>query len=212
MKSMFSRLFCSVMFIAAVLGNVVVAKNKNIDDDLAQLLVEYFSCDTYDNECLMDIYNNLDNNTVPNIIQMYEISYKRQPETSKWFYTVAKFVQEKRSENQQYNEKPESPLDEYSEFRMYAEGPSFTDKFCSNLMVNYLGNNAPVLEYTFSDYVSKAKAREIMQKSFGLNRACDLSYGIDNDIYFDVRWDSYEFKRMVDYTMKLIKEIEDEQH
>ena len=217
MKSMFSRLFCGVMFVAAVLGNVVMAKNKYIDETLIELINAYTGCGVYSEQCLVEQYNILDDESIKSIIDTYFRVGENVSDMRPWFYTIAKTIQGIRLQIHEHNKKTrkgnvESPLDRYTEFRIYADGPSMTDKFCSMLMLGYLFEYTPIGEYMASDYVSKAKMREIYKNSMGLNRACDYTYGVDGEMYFDVRWDSYEFRRLVDYNVKLVEEIENEQY
>lgn len=213
MKSMFSRLFCSVMFIAAVLGNVVMAKNDNIDDTVYSFLNHFAKCEVYSDECLAGLNEERGEDIMNNVLGEYDAMYHGRPKHQHWFYTVAKFMQEVKIKNHAYNKKmnasdPKSKIDRYNEFRMYADGSAYNSDLCTNLILGYMNQRTPIMEYLSGDYIPKAKAHEIMLNTFGLSRVCDYNYGADGNIYFDIKWDSKEFKRMVDYTIELIDNME----
>lgn len=194
MKSMLSRLFCSVMFLTAALGNIVMANEDYYSAKLETSIIATFGqCETFDDSCLEQFHNKADDKTASVILDTHFDKYRVYPDIHEWVITVAGYVQNLRLANSVYKEilygtATGSSVDKAEFYKFYSGKTLMSEDLCGNLIQGYISSGTPFESYMTHEGISEQSKYDIMMKAFNIFRVCDYKYDENGKPDFDIKW------------------------
>ena len=230
---MFSRLFCSVMFIAAVLGNVVMAgkEHKNselydfiqivVDPSVVNRTLDYKDEDTKTNRYSNDVLENAvlryrrdpDDSTVDDILYNYVENFNVYPDIYEWIVTVLAYTQDRRIKNAEYNNangiEQEQVASTTSIVSSAAEVGLKADTLCQNLILEYMHKNTRLEELLSNTKITKDIKEDILEYVSYFVSGCVFVYGENNRPIFPTSWRERSLTEFIsDYVEKLNKYLD----
>ena len=216
---MFSRLFCGMFFITAVLGNVVMAYENRINDKLYDVLNYVFKCNDvnrYSDECLTRTIDKLQSKPIQDIYDEISGIYKEYTgefiSIDDWVITLTAYAQDRRNKNKEYNRHngifSEYVATQYSTLAIINKNSVKSDVLCQNLIYHAAMNDNALTEMLKTRTLSEEKEEELTKIALNLTSGCTVKHDKFSNLKFPVRWNDNQLSEYIGDYYEILIEID----